>query len=189
MAKGGKKKGEVENRAIYSRVSFLQQAAVYLASSSLEETPCRGPRLESARAMISKDIGSQSNQHGALYSMARRLTTDMRAVSLKMRIRLSPAVKHTVCKYCDSVLIDGDTCTASVENKSKNGRKPWADMLVRKCHTCGKEKRYPVQAPRPKRRPHRDINGPAEPHAHHRQPEEGHGVEPQSGAHPQSKNG
>jgi ribonuclease P protein subunit RPR2 len=94
--------------------------------------------------------------------MSRRLATDLRAVSLKTRIRLKPAVKQTICKFCDSVLIEGTSCTSTIENISKGAKKPWADVLVRKCHTCGREKRYPVTAARPKRKTAReseDVGG------------------------------
>jgi ribonuclease P protein subunit RPR2 len=66
-------------------------------------------------------------------------------------------VKQTICKFCDTVLIEGQTCHSIVENKSKAGRKLWADILMRKCHTCGKEKRYPINATRPKRKTLRGV--------------------------------
>lgn len=64
-------------------------------------------------------------------------------------------MKHSICKYCDSLLIEGETSSSVVENKSKGGQKPWADVLVVKCHTCEGVKRFPAQAPRQKRRPMR----------------------------------
>ncbi|KAK7394054.1 hypothetical protein QQX98_013162 [Neonectria punicea] len=76
----------------------------------------------------------------------------MRAVSLKAQIRQSPALKRTICKFCDTLLIEGQTCSSTVENDSKGGRKPWADLLTIRCKTCGNAKRYPVNAPRQKRR-------------------------------------
>ncbi|KAK4165802.1 RNAse P Rpr2/Rpp21/SNM1 subunit domain-containing protein [Cladorrhinum sp. PSN259] len=134
MAKGGKAgAGGVQNKAIYSRVSFLQQASVFLSAAS------------------------PSSQSTPLQGMGRRLAADLRAVSLKTRIRLNPAVKRTICKFCDSVLIDGQSCLTTIENKSKGGKKPWADNIVRKCHTCGKERRYPVCAPRTKRKTDRAV--------------------------------
>ncbi|RYP05947.1 hypothetical protein DL765_009671 [Monosporascus sp. GIB2] len=66
-------------------------------------------------------------------------------------------MKHTICKYCDTLLVEGDTSTSFVENQSKGGKKPWADVLVVKCNTCGGLKRFPVQAPRQKRRPIREA--------------------------------
>ena len=170
MAKG-KAGGSVQNRAIYSRISFLQQAAITLSAipipcsaadsgsgsgsgsgrSTNTNTPSANNPLSSA-----EDV-SDTRSVKALDGMSRRLATDLRAVSLKTRIRLTPAVKRSICKFCDSALIDGQTCTSEIENKSKAARKPWADVLVRKCHTCGRERRYPLSAARPKRKTERGV--------------------------------
>ena len=150
MAKS-KSSGGVQNKAIYSRVSFLQQAAVLLSA-----TPTQS---QSEGHLDAAGTGTGVSGHNpkslSLQGLGRRLVTDLRSVSLKTRIRLSPAVKQTICKFCDSVLIEGKTCTSTIENRSKGGRKPWADMLVRRCHACKKEKRHPVSAPRPKRKTER----------------------------------
>jgi ribonuclease P protein subunit RPR2 len=131
------KSATVQNKALYSRISFLQQAATYLATTSHK---------------AEQDSSSDCALHVSLQNMSRRLATDMRSVSLKTRIRMSPAVKRTICKFCDSVLLDGESCTTTVENNSNGSRKPWADILVRKCQKCGKEKRYPLSARRPPRK-------------------------------------
>jgi ribonuclease P protein subunit RPR2 len=142
MAKAkSKSAAPVQNRPLYSRISFLQQAATYLTRSS---------RIDGKEPAIQQ--GKPAPQ-GA----ARRLVTDLRAVSLKARIRLSPTVKQTMCKYCDGLLIEGQTCTTVVENKSKGGRKPWADMLVRKCLACGNVKRHPLNSVRQKRKSLRAV--------------------------------
>ncbi|KAL2020957.1 hypothetical protein VTK56DRAFT_7731 [Thermocarpiscus australiensis] len=170
MAKG-KAAGGVQNRAIYSRISFLQQAAVFL-STVRPEPPTGGAAVVTAADPIrAQPVFSGNRSHSdsgpagdasvsaPLEGLSRRLATDMRAVSLKTRIRLKPAVKQTVCKFCDSVLIEGESCTSTIENKSKRAKKPWADILVRKCHTCGRERRYPVSALRQKRKTERGISG------------------------------
>jgi ribonuclease P protein subunit RPR2 len=158
MAKG-KAGGSVQNRAIYSRISFLQQAAITLSAvprsaadsgSAMDtNTPSANNPLSSAESV------SDSRSVKALDGMSRRLATDLRAVSLKTRIRLKPAVKQSICKFCDSTLIDGQSCTSEIENKSKGAKKPWADVLVRKCHTCGRERRYPLSSTKPKRKTER----------------------------------
>ena len=162
MAKG-KAGGGVQNRAIYSRISFLQQAAVALTS-----IPQRSADSSSADATNTPSVSDQPtsarNPHEpgpvtTLDGMSRRLATDLRAVSLKTRIRLKPAVKQTICKFCDSILIDGESCTSTIENKSRGAKKPWADVLVCKCHTCGRERRYPVSAVRPRRKTERGLDG------------------------------
>jgi ribonuclease P protein subunit RPR2 len=156
MAKG-KAGGGVQNRAIYSRISFLQQAAIALSaiphSPADSDTPSTTNHLSSTE-VITSDTGSVK----ALNGMSRRLATDLRAVSLKTRIRLKPAVKQSICKFCDSTLIDGQSCTSEIENISKGAKKPWADVLVRKCHTCGRARRYPLSATRPKRKTERELD-------------------------------
>ncbi|KAK8040530.1 Rpr2-domain-containing protein [Apiospora marii] len=86
----------------------------------------------------------------------------MRTTSEKAVIRLSPALKHTVCKYCDSLLIEGETCVSVVENASKGGKKPWADVLVIRCKACKGVKRFPVGASRQKKQKLRNSTTPTE---------------------------
>ncbi|KAK4187305.1 RNAse P Rpr2/Rpp21/SNM1 subunit domain-containing protein [Podospora australis] len=138
MAKG-KAGGGVQNK----RVAFLQQAAVLLSSA--------------AHTATDEKAGAANVPDAPLRGAGTRLATDLRAVSLKARIRLDPAVKRSICKFCDSILIDGQSCTTTKENKSKGGKKPWADILARKCHTCGKVRRYPICAPRPRRKTERPV--------------------------------
>jgi ribonuclease P protein subunit RPR2 len=125
----------VQNKAQYSRISFLQQAAAYFAT--LQSAP---------------DGTHDYSRPAELAGISRRLVTDMRSVTLKTRIRLAPAVKRTICKFCDSVLVEGESCTARIENKSKGGKKPWADVLVLECKACGGLKRCPINAKRPPRK-------------------------------------
>jgi ribonuclease P protein subunit RPR2 len=162
MAKG-KSGGGVQNRAIYSRISFLQQAAVTLSATAaatqhqaVDPNPANTTAGQSISISASDDAARLKT---SLEAMSRRLATDLRAVSLKTRIRLQPAMKQTLCKFCDSILIDGESCTSTIENKSKGARKPWADVLVRKCHTCARERRYPVSAARPRRKTERGHDG------------------------------
>ena len=83
------------------------------------------------------------------------LLSQLRAVSLKSQIRLAPAMKHSICKRCNTLLISGSTSTSHVENKSRSGKKAWADVLVVTCDSCGFLKRYPVGAKRQRRRTER----------------------------------
>ncbi|KAK0615749.1 RNAse P Rpr2/Rpp21/SNM1 subunit domain-containing protein [Bombardia bombarda] len=164
MAKAGgtKKNGGVPGRTLYSRVSFLHQAAAFLSSVRQPQPQPRNSTTATSEAeataadvAVSRSplLGPQSKS-----SMSRRLAGDMRSVSLKTRIRLSPVVKQSICKFCDSVLVEGETCTSAIENPSRNGKKPWADVLVRKCHACQKERRYPISAKRPTRKTKRDVS-------------------------------
>lgn len=155
---GKKQSGSVPNRVIYSRLSYLYQAAAYLQSQGVSETveQPQPPRSEDGQPHP-QTRGEPEKRRGDIHAVAsRRLLSDLRAASLKTLIRLDPAVKRTVCKYCDTLLVEGVSCHSSIENKSKGGRKPWADVLVMRCGTCGGEKRFPVSAARQKRRPLRD---------------------------------
>ncbi|KAK3335713.1 RNAse P Rpr2/Rpp21/SNM1 subunit domain-containing protein [Cercophora scortea] len=175
MAKGDDKKNDrVQNRSLYSRVSFLHQAAAFLSSAQQPVTPVEisgeivtGPPSTSATSVAASEVRSESEpgsrpatnlqtcSSSSLQGMGRRLATDLRSVSLKTRIRLGARVKQTICKFCDSILIEGQTCTSTVENTSKGGKKPWADVLVRQCYACGRERRYPVVGVRPRRKTER----------------------------------
>lgn len=172
MAK--KKTPGVPNRHLYTRISFLYQAATYLAAAGRQEPEPTSQRTPAPAEFTnmehngSEDDGQSTAQGGkpataARQNMSRRMLTDLRAVTLKSQIRISPDIKRTICKHCDTLLIDGQTCSSTVENRSKGGRKPWADVLVIRCHTCRREKRFPVSAQRQKRRPLRSSTGQTEP--------------------------
>ncbi|KHN98777.1 RNAse P Rpr2/Rpp21 subunit domain-containing protein [Metarhizium album ARSEF 1941] len=137
----------VQNRIIYSRASYLYQAAKYLTSCA--NAVQDGPSTADAPVRASTKT---DKQHKAIINVSRQAVADMRAVSLKAQIRQSPALKRTICKFCDTLLVEGQTSHSSIENPSRGGRKPWADVLVIACKTCGNSKRYPVDAPRQRRK-------------------------------------
>ncbi|KAL6896304.1 RNAse P Rpr2/Rpp21/SNM1 subunit domain-containing protein [Trichoderma evansii] len=157
-----KQKGNagIQNRHIYSRASYLYQAASYLANCAHQiknttktEDNQNDTRKDELSGAADGDGFIHSNQERkAIINLSHQVISDMRSVSLKAQIRQSPKIKQTVCKYCDAVQIEGKTCHSTVENLSKGGRKPWADVLVTRCDTCGNVKRYPISAPRQKRK-------------------------------------
>jgi len=147
MAKG--RAAGVPNRHLYARASFLCQAAALLATSSAKEGERDGGAMTDAVRRAEGPL---------LQGMSRRMANDMRAISLKTQMRMSPGLKRTVCKFCDALLVEGETSTSAIENKSKGGRKPWADVLIIRCSTCGGEKRFPVESRRQPRKPHRPRN-------------------------------
>jgi ribonuclease P protein subunit RPR2 len=149
IAKTAKKAGSIPNKSLYSRISYLHQAATYLATQEGQHCS-KKPR----------ELGNENEKtHGSkpYQSISCRLIADMRNVSQKVIIRMSPAIKHSVCKSCDTLLIDGVTCSSRTENMSSGGKKPWADTLVRKCNTCGFLKRFPVASERQNRRSNRNL--------------------------------
>lgn len=75
--------------------------------------------------------------------LSRQYASQLQAVSLKSQLRLPRDVKQSFCKRCHTVLVPGSTCTKGIENKSRGGKKLWADVLVIGCGVCGAKKRYP----------------------------------------------
>ncbi|KAJ6789341.1 hypothetical protein PWT90_08996 [Aphanocladium album] len=165
----------VQNKHIYTRASYLYQAAAFLATASLQPKSHASPikdangnekyahdadkqEKDEASALKQKtpaqppEPSTTLDERGkALRNMSRSLLADMRVVSLKLLIRHRPELKRSICRYCDSLLVvEAGTCDAVVENASRGGRKPWADVLVVRCRTCGGAKRFPVGEPRNK---------------------------------------
>jgi len=159
--KSSKGAGSVPNKVLNCRASYLYQAATYFGtlqqhSKALAERARRASQDSQGEGVTGiAAAGSQIPSSTPFQPASRRLISDLRSVTLKVQLRMSPAMKHSLCKNCDTVLIDGSTCSNEVENKSKGGRKPWADVLVRRCNTCGFVRRFPLMAERQKRRPER----------------------------------
>ncbi|CEJ91228.1 hypothetical protein VHEMI06953 [[Torrubiella] hemipterigena] len=156
MAKSKSAPG-VQNRHVYSRASYLYQAAAYLASQAGDHNQ----PSENAPTTVSagKQTSNASDVAKAVQNTSRLLLKDMREVSLKVLIRQTPELKRTICRSCDTLLREGDTCTSIIENLSKRGEKSWADILVVSCHMCKAVKRYPLNAKRPERKKLRLVAG------------------------------
>lgn len=146
----------VVNRHIYTRASYLYQAANYLAQAKVVSQPQEEQQkgtsehvaiTDSATAVVKDASGAR-----AARNLSRRMVSDIRSMSLKAQVRHSPAMKSTMCKSCNSLLVEGQTSRTGVENASRGGAKPWADVLTVQCLVCQHVKRYPVGAKRQKRR-------------------------------------
>jgi ribonuclease P protein subunit RPR2 len=135
----------VPNKHLHARTTFLYQAATYLTLQAATETQEQGKENIGAPNQSSSDAIASIRPRSAL---ALQIGTHLRAVSLKGQVRLSTELKRTVCKTCNAILIPGRTSTQTVENDSKGGRKPHADVLVIECSFCKSKKRFPVGATR-----------------------------------------
>ncbi len=185
-AKAKKADGHIPQRHLRARISYLHRAAAYMHNLSpgkppqtLDESPKELPSRGGSRDLHGKPTAGavQSTEefsslhatpktyqghkgHDALRLVASgqtyRFVSHLRAVSLKGQIRLSAETKHSICKRCDSHLVVGSTATRNSENKSRGGKKPWAEVVVIGCNTCGVKKRFPVAAKRQPRRHIRD---------------------------------
>jgi ribonuclease P protein subunit RPR2 len=78
--------------------------------------------------------------------LALELGSDLQQFSRKAQLRLSMNLKRSICKSCNSILAPGRTATQTVENSSRGGTKPWADVLVIQCDLCGSKKSFPIGA-------------------------------------------
>jgi ribonuclease P protein subunit RPR2 len=138
-AKAQKPGPGVPQKHLHSRISYLHQAAAYLASAE-----------GTSRHLISEDAPSPVHSNSlmksasATYNQSRNLLTQLRAVSLKSQIRLTPELKQSFCRRCDSLLIPGKTSNTAIANSSRHGNKPWADILLVKCGFCGAVRRFPI---------------------------------------------
>lgn len=163
---------------LYSRTSYLYQAAMYLASiQSHLQTHNRNRTeldvdVDEKHAKTADDntpetdaISEDELKHKRVDGEAspttpftqqrpqsRLLVQHLKAISLKAQIRLTSEMKYSACKRCDSILVAGKTATHNIENQSRGGKKPWADILTITCNSCGATKRFPVGAKRQRRR-------------------------------------
>ena len=183
---GKKKEGQVPNKHLHSRISYLWQVANYM-SQITNESQDKSTRDKSERqgldSLRDDNFGERRSLQG-VYSSAELATTStseakkfshsarhtpninpsqssrfvshIRTISLRSQIKLSPGMKHSFCSHCESPLLPGSTSTSEIENRSRGGRKPWADVLVVTCKLCGTAKRSPIGAkPQPKRKERR----------------------------------
>ncbi len=177
----------VPQKHLHSRISFLYQAATYLASAkttlvettSMEEkkshqtavwkSPSQHGGVEESSSSDAgaalttpplADFGRGSTNISPAMSiqkagLSRQMLSHLGAVSLKAQIRLSSTIKRSICRRCDTLLVTGSTSHERLENMSRGGRKPWADVIILRCHTCGTEKRIPIGATRQTRKAER----------------------------------
>jgi len=120
------KKDRIPNRQAYSRISFLYQASNYFATL---------PSVEQS--------GSAQNKHG--FPLSSYLASQLMTIGRKGPLRIAPSIKRSICKRCKVVLRPGSTSAVSLENKSIDGNKPHADVLLVACLACGMQKRYPLR--------------------------------------------
>lgn len=121
---------------VHLRIAFLHQAASHLAQKARSDT------------QITTDVGGNGTQPRKTpktsIAQPRYLINQMKGVGRKSVIRLDKNIKRSICKRCDEFFVEGENAASTIENKSTNCSKPWADVLVIKCGTCGTSKRFPV---------------------------------------------
>lgn len=146
----------IPQRHLHARISYLHQAATYLATTQGEKNiPGSSAEVEGARPLKFKLRRPQSNQ-------TKHLLSQLQGVSKKSQIRLARNLKHSLCKRCDALLISGVTSSEQVTNSSIDERKPWADVFEIGCRTCGTVKRFPIGQKLSKAKANTDREGLAQ---------------------------
>ena len=120
--------------------------------SPQESSTVVGPVASSVSNIPNQQQGLEQNGSSTKIGQSQRLMSHLRAVSLKSQIRLSSSIKHSFCRHCESPLIPGSTSSSKIENTSRGGRKPWANILVVTCKICGASRRAPVGAERQRKK-------------------------------------
>lgn len=186
MAKDKTKTG-VPNKHLHARISYLHRAAVYLAQQNCvadtesqsnrkdgdlkdvseamsvsvnvvdQSAPIPGPKASTMSADSNTEAKLLSSSPPSFGGLPLHLSSNLTQVARKSQIRLHPSIKHALCKRCSTPLINGQTSNKSMENLSKWGRKPHADILVLECTVCGAVKRWPVGAKRQQRKKKRQA--------------------------------
>lgn len=187
-AQGKAKSSKAPHSHFHSRISFLYQAARLLsnaqvkareASTSTQDSSAEPKKsgillrsgmdipVTAKHQAFSEEASHLPDQEPKLENytmfdqqapMARQLISHLKGVSLKSQIRLSPVIKHSICKKCNTLLAPGSSSSTWVENKSRGGKKPWADVMVIRCRVCDTDKRFPVGSKKQVRRTARPAN-------------------------------
>lgn len=172
----GKKVAQNTRKPVDARVSYLYQAAKYFAGDKLDnQSNVTGPELDplenyristtptSGATLIDgtdvNDKSAETSKEGSseLFSTydesnIRTMLSHLRGISRKGATSVPSTIKHSVCKRCNLLLIDGWNSSKQLENKSRGGKKPWADVLIVICHACGTAKHFPLGAKRQARK-------------------------------------
>jgi ribonuclease P protein subunit RPR2 len=150
--KAPKAKG-IPNRHLHARSTFLYQAATYLTLQTATQDNEALTGVTRGERVAPRD-DSNNQKHSPL---ALQLGSDLQQVSRKGQLRLAVDLKRSLCKRCNTILIPGRTATQTIENPSKGGKKPWADVLVVSCNLCGGIKKFPVGATKQLRKDKRKV--------------------------------
>jgi ribonuclease P protein subunit RPR2 len=168
-AKTAKKDGKNTQSHIRARLDYLHQAAAYLQEKSTEQKSHKRAQAnheahEAHEALNDRSAHVQVGSNGTrqapetkqralpvsqmkaeepLGNLSRMCISHLRDVAMKTQIRLPVTLKRTLCKRCATLLTPGVTCSHEIRNESRGGKKPWADVLVIRCMSCGTQKRFP----------------------------------------------
>ena len=136
-------------RHLQARVAFLEQAAKLLANQQFTTQEC------------TFQTDDTTKPHSPNTGLPLYLASQLRVVAKRSQIQVGKDVKRGICKTCSTPLVKDKTSLAERENRSKDGKKPWADVDTITCLNCGTQKRFPVGATRQRRKSQRLIDAVA----------------------------
>ena len=178
MAKDKSKDG-MKNKHLHARISFLHRAATYLTGhqnlslqafqtdrdDKEDKESIDEPAADTLVQATTNASGSGLSKHKVISvqksssgGLPLHLSSHLSQVARKAQIRLAPGVKHSICKRCGTIQIEGETCKKSTENLSKGREKRHADVLVQECKVCGAKKRWPVGAKKQRKKSERKMS-------------------------------
>ncbi|CAI7649866.1 unnamed protein product [Penicillium glandicola] len=153
-AKGKKEAKNSKNSQshIRARLDYLHQAAAYFQGKATLAKDQNAQVYNNDHTSVSDHVDSASHtvdsKQEVCFMKQKKTQEPLRNLS---RIRLPVTLKRSVCKRCDTILTPGVTCSHEIRNTSRGGKKPWANVLVVQCLSCGTEKRFPQTEKRGKK--------------------------------------
>ncbi|KAF8426583.1 RNAse P Rpr2/Rpp21/SNM1 subunit domain-containing protein, partial [Tirmania nivea] len=128
-------KGPPMPRQPYARINFLYQVSMLLS------LPCTTQTASTPSTSTQSSTPTPTPLNPAL---SRFYLSILRSIAQKNVLKIHPNIKRSICKRCEVHLVPGVSCTLECENRSRGGRKAWAEVLVVRCGGCGAAKRFPV---------------------------------------------
>ncbi|KAI9067275.1 Rpr2-domain-containing protein [Trametes sanguinea] len=134
----------VANRDVIQRINFLYQASTYLSSIS-QTLPHKSVGDESKPHTVKRKSRSQRKRKPVvrhprdIAELSRSYVGTMRIVGQKTMVRMDPALKRTLCKGCDTVLLPGSTTSVRVHPLPSHG-----EAVYYTCLTCDTTRRIPA---------------------------------------------
>ena len=145
------------NKHLAARTAFLHNAAVMLASQVVPLQKAEADDSELEQDVAGKNtVATLSPQPTS--GLPFLFTAQLKQVALKSQVRLHTDVKRTICKACNAILVENQSCRNFVENLSRGGKKDWANVLVIQCLACGRKNRIPTGAKRQQRKSKRVVD-------------------------------
>ncbi|TCD68269.1 hypothetical protein EIP91_011235 [Steccherinum ochraceum] len=155
----------VTNRDVLQRMNFLYQASAFLnnlveepsqhtkkaptAPTAISTLPALPPlpgissisesRRRQSRRKKQQEERRKKRHPATCEDLSRTYIRAMKSIGQKTNVRLDPAVKRTLCKACNIVLMPGLTATVRVKASATHG-----NMMVFTCMSCKKSRRIPA---------------------------------------------